>query len=77
LTIEGATIHLPDLQIEYETRDGNLERENLELLSQNYREDGIRGKAAAGFKMYVRSAETNRVRRALADTGLLQEVLSV
>ena len=77
LTIKGTTIHLPDIQVEYETREGKVERENLELLSQNYREDGIRGKAAAGFKIYARTGETNRIRRALHDTGLVREVLSV
>jgi hypothetical protein len=77
LTIEGTTIHLPDIQVEYETREGKVERENLELLSQNYREDGIRGKVAAGFKIYVRNGEGNRIRRALRDTGLIREVFSV
>jgi len=77
LTIDGATIHLPDIQVEYETRDGAVERQNLELLSRNYREDGIRGKAAAGFRIYARSGDANRVRRALHDTGMVREVLSV
>jgi DNA-binding PadR family transcriptional regulator len=77
LTVRGATIHLPDIQVQYETRDGKIERENLELLSQNYREDGIRGKVAAGFKIYARNGEANRIRRALHDTGLVREVLSV
>jgi hypothetical protein len=77
LTMDGTTIHLPDVQVEYETPDGRVERENLELLSGNYREDGIRGKAAAGFKIYARSQDTSRIRRALHDTGLVREVLSV
>jgi len=77
LTMEGTTIHLPDIQVEYETPDGRVERENLELLSRNYREEGIRGKAAAGFKIYARTQDTNRIRRALHDTGLVREVLSV
>ncbi len=77
LTMDGTTIHLPDIQVEYETPDGRVERENLELLSRNYREDGIRGKAAAGFKMYARTGDANRIRRALQDTGLVREVLSV
>lgn len=77
LTMDGTTIHLPDIQVEYETREGKLERENLELLSRNYREEGIRGKAAAGFRIYARSQDTNRIRRALHDTGLVREVLSV
>jgi hypothetical protein len=43
--MDGTTIHLPDIQVEYETREGGIEGENLELLSENYREQGIRGKA--------------------------------
>lgn len=77
LTIEDGTIHLPDVQIEYEMPDARVERENLELLSQNYREEGIRGKAAAGFKIYARSGDSIRIRRALHDSGLVREVLSV
>jgi len=77
LRSEGSSIHLPDIQIEYETRDGRIERENLELLSQNYREDGMRTKASAGFKIYARAGEASRIRRALNDTGLVGEVLSV
>src|SRR5713101_6527072 len=77
LTLSDGTIHLPDIQVEYETREGGIERQNLELLSRNYREEGIRGKAAAGFKIYARSGDTNRVRRALHDTGVIREVLSV
>jgi DNA-binding PadR family transcriptional regulator len=77
LTIDGTTIHLPDVQVEYETREGAVERQNLELLSRNYREDGIRGKAAAGFKIYARTGDTNRIRRALHDTGMVREVLSI
>jgi len=77
LTIDEATIHLPDIQMEYETREGEIARQNLELLSRNYREEGIRGKAAAGFKIYARSGDSNRVRRALHDTGMVREVLSI
>src|SRR6202049_1741624 len=37
LTLDDGTIHLPDIQVEYETRDGEVERQNLALLSRNYR----------------------------------------
>src|SRR5216683_1599497 len=77
LRIDETTIHLPDIQVEYETREGGVERQNLELLSRNYREEGIRGKAAAGFKIYARTGDTSRIRRALHDTGMVREVLSV
>lgn len=77
LTVQGSRIHLPDIQVEYETRDGRIERENIELLSRNYREEGIRSKASAGFSVYARSGDTNRIRRALRDTGIVREVLSL
>jgi hypothetical protein len=77
LTIDNGTIHLPDIQVEYETRDGEAERQNLELLSRNYREEGMRGKAAAGFRIFARSGDASRVRRALHDTGMVREVLSI
>ena len=77
LSVEGGRIHLPDVQIEYQTREGKIERENLELLSRNYREQGIRGKAAAGFKIYARVGDSGRVRRALRDTGFVREVLAI
>src|ERR1700682_1062643 len=77
LQIDDTTIHLPDIQVEYETRDGGVERQNLELLSRSYREDGIRSKAAAGFKIYARTGDTNRIRRALHNTGVIREVVAV
>lgn len=77
LTLQDSRIHLPDIQVEYETRDGRIERENIELLSRNYREEGIRSKASAGFSVYARSGDTNRIRRALRDTGIVREVLSI
>jgi hypothetical protein len=39
--------------------------------------DGIRGKAAAGFRIFARSGDASRVRRALHDTSMVREVLSV
>jgi hypothetical protein len=77
LTVRGKKIHIPDLQIEYETGEGEVRRENLELVSGNYREDGIRGKAASGFTIYARRGDTNRIRRAVEDTGMVGEVLYI
>lgn len=77
LQVRAGRINLPDVQVEYETRDGELRRENLELVSRNYREDGIRGKASAGFRLYARAGEAARIRRALNDTGILRQVFSV
>jgi DNA-binding PadR family transcriptional regulator len=77
LTISGTTIHVPDVQLEYETRDGEMERTNLELISENYRTEGIRSKAEFGFTIYARSGDTTRVRRALEDTHTVEQILSI
>ena len=77
LTIQQDVIHVPDVQVEYETREGHLERTNLELISENYRSEGIRGKAEAGFTLYSRSGDAARIRRALPDTRTMERILSL
>jgi DNA-binding PadR family transcriptional regulator len=77
LTIRETVVHVPDVQVEYETRDGELERTNLELISENYRTEGIRSKAESGFTMYARSGDTTRVGRALQDTHTIERILSI
>lgn len=77
LTIKGGTIQLPDIQIDYETAEGTMARANIELVSENYRGAAIRSKAGAGFKVYARAGDSNRVKRALQDTGAVEEILSI
>jgi hypothetical protein len=77
LAISGTRIHVPDVQLEYETRDGELQRANLELVSENYRNEGIRGKAESGFAIYGRGQDTARIRRALQDTHTVERILSI
>jgi hypothetical protein len=77
LAINGTRIHVPDVQLEYETRDGDLERANLELVSENYRNEGIRGKAESGFAIYARGDDSARIRRALQDTHTVERILSI
>ena len=77
LTISETVIRVPDVQVEYETRDGELERTNLELVSENYRTEGIRSKAESGFTIYARAGDTTRVRRALHDTHTVERILSI
>ena len=66
LSIKGGTIQLPDIQIEYETAEGTLAHANIELVSENYRGDAIRSKAGAGFKVYARVGDSNRVKTRFA-----------
>jgi hypothetical protein len=77
LTLSHTTIHVPDIQIEYETQDREIAHANLELVSENYRSEGIREKANSGFQIYARGGDTNRVRRALSDTHTVERVLSL
>lgn len=77
LTISETVIRVPDVQVEYETRDGELERTNLELISENYRTEGIRTKAQSGFTIYARGGDSTRVRRALHDTHTVERILSI
>jgi DNA-binding PadR family transcriptional regulator len=77
LTIVSERVHVPDVQIEYETREGQLERTNLELVSENYRTEGIRSKAESGFALYARNGDSSRIRRALQDTRTVERILSL
>ena len=58
LTVDGTTIHLPDIQVEYENRDGEVERQNLELLSRNYREARHSGQGRGRFQDLCAEAVT-------------------
>jgi hypothetical protein len=77
LTLSGTSLHVPDVQLEYETRDQVLARENLELISENYRSQGIQSKAASGFTLYARGNDAARVRRALPDSRSVARILSI
>jgi hypothetical protein len=77
LAIHGMRVQVPDVQVEYETRDGELARANLELVSENYRKEAIRGKADSGFAIYARGDDSARIRRALEDTHTVERILSI
>jgi hypothetical protein len=43
---------IPDLRVEYETREGELSRVDLELATRDYKSSQIAAKTAAGLKIY-------------------------
>lgn len=53
LKVVQGRVLLPDLRIEYHTRDGQQASVDLELATHHYRGRAMRGKAEAGFKMYA------------------------
>jgi hypothetical protein len=63
LPIVDGKIALPDLRIEYETPEGDLDHVDLELATEHYHRGHMDMKARAGFKMYG-FVSTSRGRRA-------------
>ena len=70
-------IPIPDLQIEYATRDGDIARISLELVTEHYRGGSVGEKVRAGFKLYTPHGETDRLRRVLDQQELTAEILSL
>jgi len=77
LTVVSGKIALPDLRLEYETLDREQTKVDIELLSGDYRPSQVATKARAGFRMYALSQDAARLRPALPDPELMQEILSL
>lgn len=77
LTVVDGKIPLPDLRIEYETRDHQQARIDLELATQDYRAAGLADKAKAGFTIYAPREEATRLRVAIRDPELTRGILSL
>ena len=76
LKVIRGRILLPDLRIEYETRDGAGEHVDLELATHHYRGAHVRGKAEAGFKMYAPQDSVARLTSAF-DPEFMAEIFSL
>jgi hypothetical protein len=77
LTLVNGRIPVPDLQLEYETSNRQPARVNLELATANYHRDGLAAKARAGFTMYAVQQDAAPLHRAMLETGLMEEILSL
>lgn len=70
LKVVQGKIPIPDLRIEYADQEFLLQRRDLELATDHYRPRGLAEKARAGFQIYARSEETDRLRRIRDDLEL-------
>jgi hypothetical protein len=70
-------IPIPDMRIEYETREGEIGRVNLELVTEHYGGRQAAEKMLAGFSLYTRHGEADRLRRVLDQHELTAEILSL
>ena len=68
---------IPDLRIEYETRDGEAARVDLELVTEHYRPGQLADKARAGFSLYASRGERDHLRRVLEQQELTAEILTL
>lgn len=77
LHVVNGKIPVPDLRIEYETRDGHIGRVDLEFATEHYRPRQLAEKVRAGFSIYTHSGEADRLRRILDQRELTAEILSL
>lgn len=76
LKVVDGKIPIPDLRIEYvNENDGQLQRRDLELATDHYRPRGLSEKARAGFQVYARPEDTNRLRRVRDREELMTTIL--
>lgn len=70
-------IPVPDVRIEYETRDGERARVDLELATGHYRGRNLVEKVLAGFALYAHADDVSKLRRILDQRELTAEILSL
>jgi hypothetical protein len=78
LKVVSGRIPIPDLRIEYvNENDNQIQRRDLELATEHYRPLGLSEKARAGFELYARRGETDRLRRIRDDRELSAAIFSL
>ena len=76
LKVVSGKIPIPDLRIEYvNENEYEIQRRDLELATEHYRPRGLSQKARAGFQIYARHGETDRLRRIRDDRELSAAIL--
>jgi hypothetical protein len=76
LRVVRRKIPVPDILIEYEARDGERARVDLELATSHYRGRNLAEKVRAGFSIYAGAEDALKPRR-VVDQRELTEILSL
>ncbi len=77
LNVVGGTVQIPDVRLEYETREGTMARVDLELATEHYKPSQVAAKAQAGFTIYAPASQTGRLSAALDERGIIAEIFSL
>jgi hypothetical protein len=70
-------IPVPDIRVEYETRDDEKARLDVELATGHYRGRNLAEKVLAGFSIYARGEDASKLRKVLDGRELTAEILSL
>lgn len=77
LRVVNGKIPLPDLRLEYEGPDQQLAKVDLELVTGHYHRGNLAAKTKAGFAMYAFAEDAARLRPAIEDPEIMQDILSL
>jgi hypothetical protein len=77
LQVVRGKIPVPDVRIEYDTRDEERARVHLELATGHYRGRNLAEKVRAGFSLYAHADDVSKLRRILDQRELTAEILSL
>jgi hypothetical protein len=78
LKVLSGKIPIPDLRVEYvKENDNQIHHRDLELTTDHYRPSGLSQKARAGFQIYGRPRETDRLRRIRDERELTTAIFSL
>jgi hypothetical protein len=77
IPVVSGSFVVPDVRLEYEDRDGNECRVDLEYLTETYRDGEISAKARAGFTLYAPHDQAPRLHRVLDQHHIMTEILSL
>lgn len=77
LPVVHGKVSFPDLRIEYETRDTEIARVDLELATGHYHASHLAEKARAGFQIYARTEDAAGLRRVRDEREIMTSILSL
>ena len=75
LKVVRGHIQLPDLRMEYRTKEGETKTADLELATPHYRPGQLAAKSEAGFKFYATGGDHARLSRVFDDHHITSEIL--
>jgi len=77
LKVVNGKIPIPDLRIEYEDECRDVHRLDLEIATRDYRPQGLGEKAKAGFHMFARQQDHDRLRRVLDTQEITAKIFAL